>query len=108
MGIAKAALHLPPSSRDLQVGRLLTALSQILRSKSQDTRDLVRDTICRIAVILGSPYLPVLLLELRAALLRGPQLHVLAFVSTLCLPKSRPRRAAMNLRLKILMILLRI
>ncbi|OAX32581.1 hypothetical protein K503DRAFT_870071, partial [Rhizopogon vinicolor AM-OR11-026] len=80
MGIAKVASHLPPASRDLQVGRLLTALSQILRSKSQDTRDLVRDTICRIAVTLGSPYLPVLLRELRAALLRGPQLHVLAFV----------------------------
>jgi U3 small nucleolar RNA-associated protein 20 len=80
MGIAKVALHLPYASRDLQVGRLLTVLSQILRSKSQDTRDLVRDTICRIAVTLGSPYLPVLLRELRAALLRGPQLHVLAFV----------------------------
>ncbi|KAG1734522.1 armadillo-type protein [Suillus lakei] len=80
MGIAKVALHLPSASRDLQVGRLLTALSQILRSKSQDTRDLVRDTICRIAVALGSPHLPVLLRELRAALLRGPQLHVLAFV----------------------------
>ncbi|KAG1762389.1 armadillo-type protein [Suillus occidentalis] len=80
MGIAKVALHLPPASRDLQVGRLLTALSQILRSKSQDTRDLVRDTICRIAIALGSPYLALLLRELRAALLRGPQLHVLAFV----------------------------
>ncbi|KAG1831616.1 armadillo-type protein [Suillus variegatus] len=80
MGIAKVALHLPSASRDLQVGRLLTVLSQILRSKSQDTRDLVRDTICRIAVALGSPYLPILFRELRAALLRGPQLHVLAFV----------------------------
>ncbi|KAG1818154.1 armadillo-type protein [Suillus subaureus] len=80
MGIAKVALHLPSASRDLQVGRLLTTLSQILRSKSQDTRDLVRDTICRIAVALGSPYLAVLLRELRAALLRGPQLHILAFV----------------------------
>jgi U3 small nucleolar RNA-associated protein 20 len=69
MGIAKVALHLPYTSRDLQVGRLLTVLSQILRSKSQDTRDLVQDTICRIAVTLGSPYLPVLLRELRAALL---------------------------------------
>lgn len=80
MGIARVALHLPPASRDLQVGRLLTALSQILRSKSQETRDLVRDTMCRIAVTLGPPYLPILLRELRAALLRGPQLHVLAFV----------------------------
>jgi U3 small nucleolar RNA-associated protein 20 len=36
--------------------------------------------MCRIAATLGSPYLPILLRELRAALLRGPQLHVLAFV----------------------------
>ncbi|KAG1731833.1 armadillo-type protein [Suillus paluster] len=80
MGIAKVALHLPSASRDMQVGKLLTVLSQILRSRSQETRDLVRDTICRIAIALGSPYLPVLLRELRAALLRGPQLHILAFV----------------------------
>ena len=80
MGIAKVALHLPSASRDLQVGKLLTALCQILRSKSQETRDLVRDTMCKLAITLGAPYLPILLRELRAALLRGPQLHVLAFV----------------------------
>ena len=80
MGIAEVASHLPPASWGLQAGRLVTALGQILCSKPQDTRDLVQDTICRIAVTLGSPYLPVLLWGLHAGLLHGPQLYVLAFV----------------------------
>jgi U3 small nucleolar RNA-associated protein 20 len=79
IGIVKVAKHLPEATREPQVARLLTILSQILRSKSQETRDLTRDT--RIAVVLGSPYLPVMLREMRGALLRGPQLHVLAYVA---------------------------
>ncbi|KZT41897.1 ARM repeat-containing protein [Sistotremastrum suecicum HHB10207 ss-3] len=78
LGIVDIALHLPEAARQAQISRLLTVLSQILRSKSQDTRDLVRDTLCRIAVSLGGDYFPTIVRELRAALLRGPQLHVLA------------------------------
>ena len=58
----------------------MTILSQILRSKSQETRDLTRDGLNRIAVNLGPSYLSLILQELRASLLRGPQLHVLAYV----------------------------
>ncbi|KAF8641440.1 hypothetical protein AX16_009953 [Volvariella volvacea WC 439] len=81
IGIVKVAQHLPPTTRDTQITRLLTILSQILRSRSQDTRDLVRDTLNRISVTLGSQYLPIVLRELRGALVRGPQLHVLAYVT---------------------------
>ncbi|KAM6502751.1 Armadillo-type fold [Amanita muscaria] len=81
IGIVNVARHLPSSSRELQIGRLLTILSQILRSHSQETRDLTREALQRIAVILGSAYLPQIMRELRAALTRGPQLHVLAFVT---------------------------
>ncbi|KAH9924569.1 armadillo-type protein [Fomitopsis serialis] len=81
IGIAQIAKHLPESAREMQIGRLFTVLSQILRSKSQETRDLTRETLCRIAVNLGPSYLPLILRELRAALARGPQLHVLAFVT---------------------------
>ena len=81
IGIVTVAKHLPPSIREPQITRLLTILSQILRSKSQETRDLVRDALARIAVILGPSYTPLILKELRAALLRGPQLHVLAYVT---------------------------
>ena len=81
LGIANVALHLPANAKEAQLGKLLTVLSQALRSRSQETRDLVRETLCRIAVALGPAYLPPALRELRAALLRGPQLHVLAYVT---------------------------
>ena len=55
-------------------------LSQVFRSKSQDTRDLARDTFCRIVGNLGIQYLPTAINELRTALTRGPHLHILAFV----------------------------
>ena len=79
VGIVTVAMHLPAASRESQITRLLTILSQILRSKSQETRDLVRDSLNRIADNLGPSYLPIILRELRAALVRGPQLHVLAY-----------------------------
>ncbi|KAK7469217.1 U3 snoRNP protein [Stygiomarasmius scandens] len=78
IGIVKVARHLPQASAQLQVTKLLTTTSQILRSKSQETRDLTRDTLSRIAVILGPDFLPLIIKELRAALTRGPHLHVLA------------------------------
>ena len=81
LGIANLTLHLPASAKEAQIGKLLTVLSQALRSRSQETRDLVRETMCRIAVALGPVHLPLALRELRAALLRGPQLHVLAYVT---------------------------
>ena len=81
LGIAKIALHLPSPTKDAQIGKLLTVLSQALRSRSQETRDLVRETFCRIVVALGPAHLPLALCELRAALLRGPHLHVLAYVT---------------------------
>ena len=79
IGVVRVALHLPEESRRPQVSRLLTIISQALRSKSQDTRNLVRETLCKIAVILGPDWLRPLIKELRLALTRGPQLHVLAY-----------------------------
>ncbi|KAI0035598.1 armadillo-type protein [Vararia minispora EC-137] len=81
VGIVKVAQHLPEATREAQISRLLTVLSQVFRSKSSDTRDLARDTLCRIATILGPSYLPAILRELRVALTRGPHVHILAFVT---------------------------
>ncbi|KAJ8454750.1 hypothetical protein ONZ51_g12850 [Trametes cubensis] len=78
-GIVQIAKHLPREQRDAQISKLLTVLSQVLRSKSQETRDLARETLCRIAISLGPDYLPLMIREMRAALLRGPHLHVLAY-----------------------------
>jgi U3 small nucleolar RNA-associated protein 20 len=79
IGIVVVAKYLPAAAREAQITRLVTILSQILRSKSQETRDLTRDAFNRITVNLGPSYLPLILRELRAALTRGPQLHVLAY-----------------------------
>lgn len=78
-GIVKVALHLPENPRKAQLEKLLTVLSQVFRSKSQETRDLTRETLCRIAVMLGPAYLHLIIRELRGALLRGPHLYILAF-----------------------------
>ena len=80
IGIVTVAKYLPAAAGRAQIARLLTILSQILRSKSQETRDLTRDALNRIAVNLGPSYLPLILQELRTSLVRGPQLHVLAYV----------------------------
>ena len=80
IGIVTVAKYLPAAAGKAQITRLVTILSQILRSKSQETRDLTRDALNRIAVNLGPSYLPLILQELRASLVRGPQLHVLAYV----------------------------
>jgi U3 small nucleolar RNA-associated protein 20 len=79
LGIVKVALNLPESSREAQIGRLLTILSQVFRSKSQETRDLAKDTMIKIAVTLGPEWLAQIVREMKGALQRGPQLHVLAF-----------------------------
>ena len=80
IGVVMVAKYLPAAAREAQITRLVTILSQILRSKSQETRDLTRGALNRIAVNLGPSYLPLILRELRASLVRGPQLHVLAYV----------------------------
>ncbi|KAF8991462.1 armadillo-type protein [Cyathus striatus] len=80
IGIVTVAKHLPAAKREAQITRLLTILSQIFRSHSQETRDLTRDALNRIAVNLGPSYLPLIIKELKQALTRGPQLHILAYV----------------------------
>ncbi|KAH7099278.1 armadillo-type protein [Auriculariales sp. MPI-PUGE-AT-0066] len=81
VGIVRIALHLPAPQRTPQVSRLLTIIAQIFRSKSQDTRDLARETLCRVVVMLGPDSLQETMHQLRAALTRGPHLHILAYVA---------------------------
>lgn len=78
-GISAVVQHLPLVARTAIESSLLMALAQILRSKDQHTRDLTRITLCNIAAAAGIDVLPAVVKELRRALQRGPQLHVLAF-----------------------------
>ncbi|KAG7842237.1 hypothetical protein KL942_000975 [Ogataea angusta] len=58
---------------------ILTSICQILRARSEELRDAVRKHLGRIAVGLGSPYLKFIMQELKTALTRGPQIHILSF-----------------------------
>ncbi|GAA94920.1 uncharacterized protein L969DRAFT_89878 [Mixia osmundae IAM 14324] len=77
-GIATVLQQMPGDARRRQVLSLLTALAGILKSKAQDVRDSTRATICTISTALGPEYLADLVKELKEALARGPQLHILA------------------------------
>ena len=79
--IVKLASALPGESSSIEILRTITTVSQILRSKDQDTRDIARDTISKITVFLGPDWLVRVLNELRSALQRGPQKHVAAVVT---------------------------
>lgn len=77
----KLAKQLPGEVASNEIIKVVTIVSQILRSKDQDTRDIARDTIGRIAVFLGPAWLNRILAELQTALQRGPQKHVAAVVT---------------------------
>ncbi|ODQ63100.1 hypothetical protein NADFUDRAFT_44383 [Nadsonia fulvescens var. elongata DSM 6958] len=70
---------LPESILELKLPGVLTGLCQIMRAKSQELRDMMRKTLGHIARILGAQYLLFLIRELRGALRRGTQLHILGY-----------------------------
>ena len=67
---AQMAQSLPP---------LLLDIAYILRSRSQDSRDIARRTLAEVTTILGPTCIHWILKELRTALARGYQLHVLSY-----------------------------
>ncbi|KAK2790744.1 U3 snoRNP protein [Onygenales sp. PD_10] len=70
---------LPEQEMALILPSVLLDLANILRSRSQDARDVARKTLADIALILGPAYFGYILKELRSTLTRGYQLHVLSF-----------------------------
>ncbi|KAK3488983.1 armadillo-type protein [Neurospora hispaniola] len=77
--IAKLATLLPEPLLNEKLPGVLTDICHILRSKAWDAREMARDTLSKIAVILGPERFEFILKELRGALSRGPQLHVLSY-----------------------------
>ncbi|GAA5994163.1 hypothetical protein JCM5350_006337 [Sporobolomyces pararoseus] len=78
-GINSVIQHIPGDTKDVQETALLMSLAQLLRSRDQHVRDLVRLTLANIVVANEKDTLSRAVKELRKALARGPQLHVLAF-----------------------------
>ncbi|RXW23686.1 hypothetical protein EST38_g2153 [Candolleomyces aberdarensis] len=98
LAIARLTLRLPGSTvedrerKETEMRRLATELSHMMKSRSQEVRDAVRDVLGRIALTVlgfdgkageaktgfdGDNYLKVIVDELETALTRGPQLHIL-------------------------------
>ncbi len=69
----------PKDIIDAELPGLLTGVCQILRSRSEEIRDAVRKHLGRISKFLGSKYLNFIFRELKGALTRGPQIHILSF-----------------------------
>lgn len=70
---------LPPEEMAICLPSVLLDVCYIFRSKAQETRDVARKTLADISIILGPAYFGYILKELRTALARGYQLHVLSF-----------------------------
>ncbi|OKL61545.1 hypothetical protein UA08_03451 [Talaromyces atroroseus] len=70
---------LPEEDMAIRLPAVLLDVCYVLRSKAQDSRDNARKTLADIAMILGPSHFGYILKELRTALARGYQLHVLSF-----------------------------
>ncbi|KAL2261367.1 hypothetical protein VTK26DRAFT_4319 [Humicola hyalothermophila] len=77
--IAKLLTLLPDQSLNEKLPGVLTDICHILRSKSWESREMARDTLAKISGILGPEKFEFILKELRGALVKGYQLHVLSY-----------------------------
>lgn len=77
--VVKLLKLLPGPQMDQKLAGVLTDICHILRSKAWEAREMTRDTLVKIAVLLGPSHFGFILKELRGALTRGYQLHVLSY-----------------------------
>ena len=70
---------LPDHIFEQHLAPILTDLCHVLRSRSQDSRDITRNSLAEISRLIGSKRFDFILRELRGSLLRGYQLHVLSY-----------------------------
>lgn len=84
---------LPQEQLTERLPAVLTDICHILRSKDQGSRDMTRDTLTKICVLLGPSCFGFVLKELRGALARGYQLHVLSYTMHSILVATTPEYA---------------
>ena len=77
--IVKLLKLLPSQILDQKLPAVLTDICHILRSKAWESREMARETLAKITCILGAQGFGFVLKELRGALTRGYQLHVLSY-----------------------------
>ena len=79
IAVGKMVIALDASQYALILPPLFLDIAYILRSRSQDSRDTARRTLSELVEILGPSCLSFVIKELRTALARGYQLHVLSY-----------------------------
>ena len=79
ISVVKMLKTLPPDRLAERLPAVLTDVCHILRSRSQESRDLTRRTLVEISTLIGPSCFGFVLKELRSSLARGYQLHVLSF-----------------------------
>ncbi|MBW0476687.1 hypothetical protein O181_016402 [Austropuccinia psidii MF-1] len=79
-GVAFVATFLSKDASRNAISGIVSSLSNFLKSTHQQIRQSAKVAIANIAALLPSSFLPMLLQDLKTALTRGPQLHVLAHV----------------------------
>ena len=82
--------QLPIEELSLRLPPVLMDICHILRSRDQGSRDMTRKTLSEISTIIGPRYFGFILKELRSALQRGYQLHVLSFTVHSILIEAMP------------------
>jgi U3 small nucleolar RNA-associated protein 20 len=79
LALVKVLRLLPEKFLVSKLPAVLTDVCHILKSRSQEARDTCRKTLNEIMTLLGPRFFSFILKELKTALVRGYQLHVLGF-----------------------------
>ncbi|XP_022111823.1 small subunit processome component 20 homolog [Acanthaster planci] len=90
LAMVKLLQALPSQTLHANLPGILLKVCQMLKSRAKDVRDVSRDTLVKILASLGVGYFPFILKELRHALTRGYQLHVLSFTLHALLHSALP------------------
>jgi U3 small nucleolar RNA-associated protein 20 len=94
--VVKLLAVLPDEKLLAKLPGVLTDVCHILRSRSQESRDMTRKTLGEIAALLGPKYFSYILAELKSSLQRGYQLHVLGFAVHTMLVKLEPAHGSLD------------
>ncbi|KAI1204247.1 armadillo-type protein [Annulohypoxylon truncatum] len=77
--VVKILQVLPKETLDQKLPGVLTDICHILRSKAWESREMARSTLSTMTSLLGASYFGFVLNELRGALTKGYQLHILSY-----------------------------
>ncbi|KAI1086392.1 armadillo-type protein [Rostrohypoxylon terebratum] len=89
--VVKILQVLPKETLDHKLPGVLTDICHILRSKAWESREMARNTLSTMTSLLGAPYFGFVLNELRGALTKGYQLHILSYTMHTILVNVTPQ-----------------